>query len=113
MCMIEVAVMEGINDSIREADEFAEFVSRITKEVPGSKLICSLIPFNDIGGAGCIEHRKPLIERVLAFQGRLQGLGIYARVRGTRGDDESAACGHLVTSRKKKELEPAMLRCIY
>ena len=35
-CMIEVALMDGVNDSLCEADELAEFVSHITKEVPGS-----------------------------------------------------------------------------
>ena len=50
MCMIEVAVIEGINDSIRAFDGET-------------------------------------------FQRRLKGLQIYARVRETRGDDESAACG--------------------
>jgi len=104
-CMIEVALMDKVNDSLREADELAEFLSYITKEVPRSKLICNLIPFNDIGGAGGTTFRKPSMERVLAFRKRLQSLGICAHVRGTRGDDESAACGQLVTSRKKKEME--------
>lgn len=105
-CMVEVALMEGVNDSIREANELAEFVLNIMNEVPRSKLICNLIPYNDIGGAGgTIAYKKPSMKRVLAFQKRLQDLGVYAHVRGTRGDEESAACGQLATSRKKKAIE--------
>jgi len=102
-CMVEVALMEGVNDSIREANELADFVLHIVNDVPGSKLICNLIPYNDIGGAGgTIAYKKPSMERVLAFQNRLQELGVYAHVRGTRGDEESSACGQLATSRKKR-----------
>lgn len=105
-CMIEVALMDGVNDSMREADEMAEFILYISNSVSGSKLICNLIPYNDIGAVATTSmghFRKPTMERVLAFQQRLQAAGIYAHVRGTRGDDESAACGQLVTSRNKKE----------
>ena len=108
--MVEVALIDEVNDSIREADELAEFLGEITKQVPGAKLVCNLIPYNDIGGGGTASFfRKPSLERVLKFQKRLQELGVYAHVRGTRGDDESAACGQLATSRKqKKELEAAV-----
>ena len=104
--MVEVALIDGVNDSIREADELAIFVKEITTQVPNSKLICNLIPYNDIGGGGgtaSSSFRKPSLERVMEFQQRLQELGVYAHVRGTRGDDESAACGQLATSRKKQQ----------
>lgn len=102
--MVEVALIDGVNDSIREADELATFVKEITTQVPNSKLICNLIPYNDIGGGGTASSFwKPSLERVLEFQQRLQELGVYAHVRGTRGDDESAACGQLATSRKKQQ----------
>ena len=111
-CMIEVALMDGVNDSIREAEEMAEFISYISNAVPGSKLVCNLIPYNDIGvAAGTTtattlgnNFRKPSMERVSAYQQRLQVARIQVHVRGTRGDDESAACGQLVTSRKKKPI---------
>jgi 23S rRNA (adenine2503-C2)-methyltransferase len=104
--MVEVALIDGVNDSMREADELANFVTEITTQVPGSKLICNLIPYNDIGGGGSASNfRKPSMERVLDFQKRLQELGVYTHVRGTRGDDESAACGQLATSRKQKQKE--------
>jgi 23S rRNA (adenine2503-C2)-methyltransferase len=99
-CMIEVALMDGVNDSTREAEEMAEFLSYITDNVPGSKVACNLIPYNDIGSIG-VGYSKPSRERIVAFQKRMQELGVQAHVRGTRGDDESAACGQLVTSRTR------------
>ena len=99
-CMIEVALMDGVNDSPREAGEMADFLSHITDNVPGSKVACNLIPYNDIGSVG-MGYAKPSRERVLAYQRRMQESGIQAHVRGTRGDDESAACGQLVTSRTR------------
>jgi 23S rRNA (adenine2503-C2)-methyltransferase len=104
--MIEVALIADINDSLREADELADFVKRIVAEVPGSKLICNLIPYNDTGiSVGGVLYRKPSLERSLAFQQRLQEVGVFSHLRGTRGDDEDAACGQLATSRKKKKVE--------
>ena len=99
-CMIEVALMDGVNDSLREAEEMADFLNHIIDNVPGSKVVCNLIPYNDIGSVG-MGYAKPSRERVLAFQRRMQESGIQAHVRGTRGDDESAACGQLVTSRTR------------
>ena len=103
--MIEVALIADVNDSLREADELADFVKYITNAVPRSKLICNLIPYNDIGTELTKGYRKPSLEQVLAFQRRLQDVGVYSHVRGTRGDEESAACGQLATSRKKKAIE--------
>ena len=103
--MIEVALIADVNDSLREADELADFVKYIINAVPRSKLICNLIPYNDIGTELTKGYRKPSLEQVLAFQRRLQDVGVYSHVRGTRGDEESAACGQLATSRKKKPLE--------
>ena len=99
--MLEVALMAGVNDSEREADELASFAQAIPDSVPGCKLVVNLIPFNDIGHD---LYEKPSPEAVLAFQKRLWSKGIYAHVRTTRGDDESAACGQLAT--KKAAIQP-------
>lgn len=96
--MLEVALMKGVNDSLKEADELVEFARVITDSVPGSKLMVNLIPFNDIGNT---EFERPNPEDVEAFQRRLQEQGLYAHVRTTRGDDKTAACGQLSTNRKK------------
>ncbi|KAL7531545.1 hypothetical protein ACHAWF_003813 [Thalassiosira exigua] len=103
-CMIEVALMDGINDSPREAYELAEFVRVVTDEAPGSKVVCNLIPYKDVGGGGTggTLYRTPPIDRVVAFQKRLQERGVYAHVRGTRGDKELAACGQLATGMRRR-----------
>lgn len=109
--MLEVALIDGVNDSLTEADEMAEFVRGIVESVPGLKLIVNLIPFNDIGQE-LLGYRKPAPARVEAFQRLLWSHGIYTHVRATRGDDESAACGQLVTLKKKQQSKPAALRSI-
>ena len=101
--------MDQVNDSLQEADEMADFVREMLNQVPNAKIVVNLIPFNEIfAGPELISsssllssYRKPTMERVLAFQKRLTSHGIYARIRETRGDDESAACGQLATKRKQ------------
>jgi 23S rRNA (adenine2503-C2)-methyltransferase len=95
--MLEIALMAGVNDSEKEADELAEFARVITDTVPGCKLIVNLIPFNDIGQD---LYQKPSMEAVEAFMRRLWGNGVHAHIRATRGDDESAACGQLATKKQ-------------
>ena len=95
--MLEVALMQGINDSLQEADDLAEFTKVILDKVPGSKVMVNLIPFNDIGHG---EYQKPKQEDVVAFQKHLQSFGLFAHIRTTRGDDKTAACGQLATTKK-------------
>lgn len=112
--MLEVALIDGINDSLTEAEEMAEFARGIVEAVPGSKLIVNLIPWNDIGGIDNgdytnpsvhpLGYRRPDLLRVLAYQRHMWSRGIYTHVRATRGDDESAACGQLVTQKMKRRI---------
>src|SRR3569832_67853 len=96
--MLEVVLVDGINDSEQRADELAEFARVIVDSVPGCKLVVNLIPYNDIGADN--GYQKPKADIVDAFQRRLWSQGVYAHVRTTRGDDESAACGQLATKRR-------------
>lgn len=96
--MLEIALIDGINDSVEDAEHLANFVQGMVDEVPGMKPMVNLIPFNDIGFA---KYKKPTIERVWAYQERLTARGFKCFVRTTRGDDESAACGQLATKKKK------------
>ena len=101
--MLEVALMEDVNDGIREAEELAQFARGIIEAVPDSKLVVNLIPYNPT------EHsrfKKPSEERVKMFQTHLWSEGIYAHVRSTRGDEKSAACGQLATKRAKSSPLP-------
>jgi len=103
--MLEVALIEGVNDGVLEAEELADFSIRLVEEVGdkggrgGLKLIVNLIPFNDIGHE---TYRSPSVERVVAFQKVLVDKGVLTYIRTTRGDDESAACGQLATKRTSK-----------
>jgi 23S rRNA (adenine2503-C2)-methyltransferase len=99
--MLEVALMRGVNDSLKEADELAAFTQVIIDSVPGCKIMVNLIPFNDIGHG---EYEKPKEEDVVAFRKRLQSYGIFAHTRATRGDDKTAACGQLATMKAKKKM---------
>lgn len=97
-CMLEVALMKGVNDRLGHADDLAEFTQVILDQVPGVKPHINLIPFNDIGKHSIYD--RPLTDDVVAFQKRLQSKGLRARIRTTRGDDKTAACGQLATSKK-------------
>ena len=97
-CVLKVALIADVNDSLKEADELAEFAQGVLDAVPGSKLTVNLIPFNDIGQS---LYKKPSNESVQAFQKRLQSNDICTHIRSTRGDDASSACGQLATKRMK------------
>ena len=97
--MLEVTLMDGINDGIKEAEEMATYALDLMNRVDGMKLMINLIPFNDIGYA---QYRRASDENVAAFQKVLVDAGVKAYVRTTRGDDESAACGQLATKKRQK-----------
>jgi 23S rRNA (adenine2503-C2)-methyltransferase len=99
--MLEVALMAGVNDSEREADELADFTRAIVAAVPDGKVVVNLIPYNATPGT---SYETPSAEAVQAFQKRLWSQGICAHVRETRGDEKDSACGQLAT-RKRRELE--------
>jgi len=97
--MLEIALMDGLNDGIQEAEELADFCLDLTSRVEGMKLMVNLIPFNDIGYE---QYRRPSDANLAAFQKVLVDKGVKTYVRTTRGDDESAACGQLATKKRKK-----------
>lgn len=96
--MLEVALIDGINDSLECAEELAKFANVIIDSVPNVKLMVNLIPFNDIGHH---SYRKPDMQTVTSFQKVLRSSNINSHIRVTRGDDESAACGMLSTNKPK------------
>jgi 23S rRNA (adenine2503-C2)-methyltransferase len=96
--MIEVVLIAGVNDSPEEADHMADFILDMQQEVEHIKTLVNLIPFNDIGHP---TFRTPTMESVRKFQDRLMTQGVMCKIRTTRGDDDSAACGQLATKKKK------------
>jgi 23S rRNA (adenine2503-C2)-methyltransferase len=103
--MLEVVLLKGVNDSLQHADELAQFAQVIIDQVPACKLMLNLIPYNPIDGG---VFGKPSPQTSMAFQKHLQYQhNLYAFVRVTRGDDESAACGQLTTKhRNQKTVAP-------
>ena len=96
--MLEVVLIDSVNDSIAEANAMADLSLKIKEDVPGAKVVVNLIPFNDIGHP---TYKKPSMEKVREYQNHLIDRGVMVYVRTTRGDEESAACGQLATSRMK------------
>ena len=82
----EYVMLDQVNDSITEA----KALIRLLEGVP-SKI--NLIPFNPFPGT---RYQTSPMERILAFQQRLQRAGLVTTIRKTRGDDVAAACGQLV-----------------
>ena len=79
----EYALIDGVNDSDRQADLLAEKI----RGMPGH---VNLIPLNNVLESGL----KPS-GRIPAFQARLEARGITATVRRSLGGDIDASCGQL------------------
>lgn len=84
----EVTLLEGINDSLADADAIARLLRGLAVKV-------NLIPFNEFPGA---PYRTPRDGVINAFQERLLAHGIHTTVRTSRGSDIEAACGQLATA---------------
>lgn len=92
--MLEVTLMKGINESLKEAEELASFAEVIAERAAGCKVIVNLTPYNKIGSRvefGESEYQRPDDKVVLAFQKHLQGRGLFSHVRTTRGDNKVAS----------------------
>jgi 23S rRNA (adenine2503-C2)-methyltransferase len=97
--MLEVALIDGVNDSEKDAKLLVAMAKSIMTDAEGSKVVVNLIPFNDIGHP---TYRTPSMENVLGFQKVITDGGVLCYVRTTRGDEENAACGQLATGRRRK-----------
>jgi 23S rRNA (adenine2503-C2)-methyltransferase len=81
----EWALMDGVNDRSRDAQELAEAAGPLRAHV-------NLIPLNPTPG---YPTRGTPPERVAAFRDHLETLGVNVTVRRNRGADIDAACGQL------------------
>lgn len=91
--MFEYVMLEGVNDSIKDAYDLGELLH-------GIKCKVNLIPFNE---AAPLSYRTPSVEGVLAFQKILMSYGINVRIRKSRGTDILGACGQLAASYPAKK----------
>lgn len=97
---IEVALIDGINDSREDAHLLIEFCKGLRVEV-------NVIPYNDTSHAAGSDtltipslgkvFRAPASDRVDAFIDELRQAGIFTTHRKTLGESIQAACGQLIT----------------
>ena len=81
----EYALIEGVNDSPKHAEELAKLLKGMLSHV-------NLIPANPV-----VENnfKRPDIKKINTFKSKLEALGINATVRRTLGADINASCGQL------------------
>ncbi|MCS5586684.1 MAG: 23S rRNA (adenine(2503)-C(2))-methyltransferase RlmN [Gammaproteobacteria bacterium] len=83
--LFEYVMLEGVNDSIRQAKQLAKLLKGVSAKV-------NLIPFNPFPESQYKTSKTATIE---AFQDVLFNNGIRTMTRKTRGEDVAAACGQL------------------
>ncbi|MFO7478156.1 MAG: 23S rRNA (adenine(2503)-C(2))-methyltransferase RlmN [Methyloceanibacter sp.] len=88
----EYVMIDGVNDSLEEAERLAE----ILKDIPAK---INLIPFNPWPGT---SYECSSWEAIEAFSDRMAELGYSAPIRMPRGRDIFAACGQLKSDSQKK-----------
>lgn len=81
----EWAMIDGVNDSDRDADELANYARGLHAHV-------NLIPLNPTPGYP-VRGSSPAVVR--GFRDRLVALGTNATIRANRGNEIDAACGQL------------------
>lgn len=82
---IEFGLVNGVNDTIEEADRLAELVKPLFCHV-------NLIPINYVFERG---YEKPSLETIRTFKRRLEDHGVNVTIRREKGADIDAACGQL------------------
>ena len=89
--LLQWTLIEGINDSDRDADLLAGFAAGLDVRV-------NLIPLNP----GPIEtQRAPPLARCREFQQRLSGRGVRTLLRMPHGQSVGGACGQLAGARRQ------------
>ncbi len=91
----EYVLIEGENDSVKEA----KGVVKLLKGIP-SKV--NLIPLNE---APEIPYKRPSDEKIRRFQEILIAGGLTAIVRRSKGADISAACGQLQGKERRRAFD--------
>lgn len=92
----EYALIEGVNDSNSNAQELASRLKGIMCHV-------NLIPANPVKEN---TFKKPDRKAIIAFQKKLEALGVNATIRRTLGADIDASCGQL-KKKTKEEIDGA------
>tara|TARA_Y100001954_G_C15819263_1_gene609060 strand:+ start:2939 stop:3979 length:1041 start_codon:yes stop_codon:yes gene_type:complete len=91
---IELTLIDNVNDR----DEDAHHLVTCLKRLPGESRV-NLIPVNPTPGN---SFAPPTPERIQSFRAILHEAGYFCSVRPSRGDEEAAACGQLITLRTQE-----------
>ncbi|MFM7518449.1 MAG: radical SAM protein [Pirellula sp.] len=96
---IEIALIDGINDSLKDAELLIDFCRGLNVEV-------NVIPYNDTSHArnlsmvSEVAHdrllKAPAPNKTEAFIAKLRQKGIFVTYRNTLGESIQAACGQLI-----------------
>jgi 23S rRNA (adenine2503-C2)-methyltransferase len=86
----EYILLDGINDSVKHAEELAALIKGTTNYV-------NLIPYNSVEEN---EFKRSSRENVRKFCDRLKSLGVNVTIRKEFGIDIDAACGQLRAKRE-------------
>jgi 23S rRNA (adenine2503-C2)-methyltransferase len=89
----EYIMFEGLNDTERHAKDLAKLLKGIACRV-------NLIRFHAIPG---VKLRSSSEGKMISFRDRLNACGITCTIRTSRGEDISAACGMLSTTKNHKK----------
>ena len=81
----EYAMIDGVNDSDKCAEELAHLVKGMLCHV-------NLIPVNSVNGTAYQKSKK---KRLIEFSNILEKNGVTATIRRTLGSDIDASCGQL------------------
>ena len=92
----EYVLIDGVNDTLEDAERLVRKLRNIPCKI-------NLIPYNPHEGS---RMKRPLTERVLAFQKVLKENRMTALIRESKGQDILAACGQLRGKQKDKEKDP-------
>ncbi len=86
---LEYLLMEGINDTLNDAQELAAFCKNFPVKI-------NLIQYNEVVG---IPYKKPSPEIVTDFGSFLENKNLIVNIRRSRGNDIAAACGQLANKK--------------
>ena len=89
----EYVLIDGVNDTMEDAKRLVRMLKSIPCKV-------NLIPYNPHEGS---RLKRPLHERVLAFQKVLKDNRMNAFIRESKGQDILAACGQLRGKQNNRE----------
>lgn len=102
--MIEYVLIPGVNDSLTNADELADWMTPFLKDptrttAKGHGGLLNVIPYNPRRNS---PWPAPTETQVHQFVDRLVSRGVFVNRRRTKGRDTMAACGQLGTAEIRK-----------